>query len=127
LKKENLSKAAEKGEGSAEEKAKKGENEDSKKEEATNPQSGDAVRDASQKAACFQAIAKTSAFTMAMFSPMNSIMKAHGVHHYRNIHWEAGLIGHVLYLEGNLSFPISRSLFSSFVPCFFSLSYLIFW
>jgi len=67
--------------------------------DAEKPQPGDAVREASQKAACFQAIAKTSAFTMAMFSPMTSIMQAQGVHHYRNIHWEAGLIGHVLYLE----------------------------
>ena len=119
LKQEKLAIAAEEEEGPAEDKA----NEDSKKEEASNPQPGDAVRDASQKAACFQEIAKTSAFTMAMFSPMNFIMKVHGVHHYRNIHWEAGLIGHVLYLEGNhfFPFPVLFFLFPFlFFPCLFN-------
>jgi len=65
---------------------------------------GEDVREASQLAACHQAIASTSAFTLAMFSPMAPIMKENGLHHYRNIHWEAGLIGHILYLEGTVPF-----------------------
>jgi len=47
---------------------------------------------------CHQAIASDSCFTLSMLSEFESIVRAN-TWRYRQLHWEAGLLGHVLYLE----------------------------
>jgi SagB-type dehydrogenase family enzyme len=47
---------------------------------------------------CHQAIATDGCFAVSMLSEFEPIIKSN-VWHYRQLHWEAGLLGHVLYLE----------------------------
>lgn len=47
---------------------------------------------------CHQAIASDSCFTHSMLSEFEPVVRAN-TWRYRQLHWEAGLLGHVLYLE----------------------------
>jgi SagB-type dehydrogenase family enzyme len=47
---------------------------------------------------CHQAIASDGCFSLGMLSEFEAIVKANPWR-YRQLHWEAGLLGHVLYLE----------------------------
>jgi SagB-type dehydrogenase family enzyme len=47
---------------------------------------------------CHQAIAGDSCFSLSMLSEFEPIVKSNAWR-YRQLHWEAGLLGHVLYLE----------------------------
>jgi nitroreductase len=47
---------------------------------------------------CHQAIASDSCFALSMLSEFEPVVRANAWH-YRQLHWEAGLLGHVLYLE----------------------------
>ncbi|QWG14685.1 SagB/ThcOx family dehydrogenase [Bradyrhizobium sediminis] len=47
---------------------------------------------------CHQAIASDGCFALSMLSEFDSIVSANPWR-YRQLHWEAGLLGHVLYLE----------------------------
>jgi hypothetical protein len=47
---------------------------------------------------CHQAIASDSCFSLSMLSEFESLIRLNP-HLYRHLHWEAGLLGHVLYLE----------------------------
>lgn len=47
---------------------------------------------------CHQAIASDSCFSLGMLSEFEAIVKQ-DPWRYRQLHWEAGLLGHVLYLE----------------------------
>jgi SagB-type dehydrogenase family enzyme len=47
---------------------------------------------------CHQAIASDSCFALSMLSEFDSLVSANPWR-YRQLHWEAGLLGHVLYLE----------------------------
>lgn len=47
---------------------------------------------------CHQAIAATSCFALGMLAEFEPLVSEHPWR-YRQLHWEAGLIGHVLYLE----------------------------
>jgi hypothetical protein len=47
---------------------------------------------------CHQVIASDSCFSLSMLAEFEPILKAN-VWRYRQLHWEAGLLGHVLYLE----------------------------
>jgi SagB-type dehydrogenase family enzyme len=47
---------------------------------------------------CHQAIARDCCFSLGMLSEFEGIVKA-DPWRYRQLHWEAGLVGHVLYLE----------------------------
>jgi SagB-type dehydrogenase family enzyme len=58
---------------------------------------GDA-RPLARFASCHQDIASDSAFAVAMLADLGGSL-AEGPWWYRRLHWEAGLLGHVLYLE----------------------------
>ena len=58
---------------------------------------GDA-RSLARFASCQQEIASDSAFAVAMLAELGPALDA-GPWWYRRLHWEAGLVGHVLYLE----------------------------
>src|SRR3569833_1066263 len=47
---------------------------------------------------CHQEIAAASAFAVAMLARFDATL-AQGARGYRRLHWEAGMLGHVLYLE----------------------------
>jgi SagB-type dehydrogenase family enzyme len=48
---------------------------------------------------CGQAIAGEGCFAVAMLAWFAPVLQAHGAGMYRHLHWEAGLLGQVLYLE----------------------------
>ena len=57
------------------------------------------VRDAAVLASCDQSIAGDGAFCAALLAHFETELRRHGAAFYRNLHWEAGMIAHVLYLE----------------------------
>ena len=50
-------------------------------------------------ASCGQDIAGDGAFSLGMLSVFEPSLRGRGASFYRNLHWEAGMIGQVLYLE----------------------------
>lgn len=48
---------------------------------------------------CGQDIAGDGAFSLAMLAELKPALENYGAHFYRNLFWEAGMIGQVLYLE----------------------------
>ena len=56
-------------------------------------------RRAAQMSSCHQEIAADGAFVAAMLAEFEPRLSAHGAWFYRRMHWEAGAIGQVLYLE----------------------------
>lgn len=57
------------------------------------------TRQAAALVSCRQAIAADGAFAVAMLAEFEPTLRAHGAWMYRHLHWEAGAIGQVLYLE----------------------------
>ncbi len=56
-------------------------------------------RDLAASVSCGQAIAGDGAFSLGMFADYMGSLVSCGATFYRNLHWEAGLVGQVLYLE----------------------------
>jgi SagB-type dehydrogenase family enzyme len=57
------------------------------------------LRDVARIAGCHQEIAADGAFSLAMIARFGGVLRARGPWWYRYLHWEAGVIGQVLYLE----------------------------
>lgn len=57
------------------------------------------TRNAAALVSCRQAIASDGAFAVAMLAELEPTLREHGAWMYRHLHWEAGAIGQVLYLE----------------------------
>ena len=57
------------------------------------------ARQAASVIACRQAIASDGAFAVAMLAELEPTLRERGAWSYRELHWEAGAIGQVLYLE----------------------------
>ena len=57
------------------------------------------TRQAAALVSCRQAIAADGAFAVAMLAELEPALVAHGAWMYRHLHWEAGAIGQILYLE----------------------------
>jgi SagB-type dehydrogenase family enzyme len=57
------------------------------------------LRDVSRIASCHQEIAADGAFSLAMIADFGTTLRDRGPWWYRCLHWEAGILGHVLYLE----------------------------
>ena len=55
-------------------------------------------RTVAKMVSCHQAIASDSCFSLSMLGEFEAIVRANPWR-YRQLHWEAGLLGHVLYLE----------------------------
>ena len=56
-------------------------------------------RDLAARLSCNQNIAGDSYFSLGMIAELSNSIRQYGPSFYRNLHWEAGLIGQVLYLE----------------------------
>ncbi|MEG3620101.1 SagB/ThcOx family dehydrogenase [Magnetovibrio sp. PR-2] len=63
---------------------------------------GDYRKTASQLS-CYQGIAGRGAFSLGMLGALGAAMDTEGAWAWRRLHWEAGLIGQVLYLEAEAS------------------------
>jgi SagB-type dehydrogenase family enzyme len=57
------------------------------------------LRDVSRIAGCHQEIAADGAFSLAMIAEFGGELRMRGPWWYRYLHWEAGALGQVLYLE----------------------------
>lgn len=62
---------------------------------------------------CHQAIASDGCFALGMLAEFEPVVQAHPWR-YRQLHWEAGLLGHVLYLEAE-----AAGLRGTGIGCFF--------
>jgi SagB-type dehydrogenase family enzyme len=76
-------------------------------------QGGD-CRDVARLVSCGQEIASDSAFAAAMVAEYEGPLRSHGPWLYRRLHWEAGAIGQVLYLEAE-----AAGLRGTGIGCFF--------
>jgi SagB-type dehydrogenase family enzyme len=72
------------------------------------------TRNAAALVSCRQAIAADGAFAVAMLAEVEPTLREHGAWMYRHLHWEAGAIGQVLYLESEASARRSTG-----IGCFF--------
>jgi len=70
-------------------------------------------RTVAKTVSCHQAIASDSCFSLSMLGEFEPIV-AHNAWRYRQLHWEAGLLGHVLYLEAE-----AAGLRGTGIGCFF--------
>jgi hypothetical protein len=57
------------------------------------------LRNVSRIAGCHQEIAADGAFSLAMLAEFSGVLRKRGPWWYRRLHWEAGVLGQVLYLE----------------------------
>lgn len=64
-------------------------------------------------ASCHQAIASDSCFSLSMLCEFHPVVEANAWR-YRQLHWEAGLLGHILYLEAE-----ALGLRGTGIGCFF--------
>jgi nitroreductase len=60
---------------------------------------GDDVKLLASQVSCHQAIAGESAFSLGMLAEFEPAISHYGAHFYRNLFWETGMVGQVLYLE----------------------------
>ncbi len=74
---------------------------------------GDSRREAAG-ASCGQDIASDGCFAVAMLAELGPTLRAGGPSFYRRLHWEAGLVGQMLYLESEAS-----GLRGTGIGCFF--------
>ncbi len=63
---------------------------------------------------CGQDIAGDGAFSLGMIAELGESLAAFGPAFYRNLHWEAGVVGQVLYLEA-----VEAGIGSTGIGCFF--------
>src|SRR6185295_1871146 len=57
------------------------------------------TRRAAALVSCRQDIASDGAFAVSMLAELEPALTEHGAWMYRHLHWEAGAIGQILYLE----------------------------
>jgi hypothetical protein len=72
------------------------------------------TRNAARLVCCQQDIAADGAFTVAMLGELEPALRAQGPRAYRRLHWEAGALGQVLYLEAE-----AAGLSGTGIGCFF--------
>ena len=56
-------------------------------------------RDAARAVSCHQDIAADGFFSLGMIAEFEEPIRHHSASFYRNLYWEAGMVGQVLYLE----------------------------
>ncbi len=71
-------------------------------------------RDIAREVSCHQEIASDGAFALAMVAEFEPRLRLHGAWFYSRLHWEAGVVGQVLYLEAE-----AAGLRSTGIGCYF--------
>jgi len=72
------------------------------------------LRPMAARLSCHQGIAGRGAFAVAMLADLRQVMETEGAWAWRRLHWEAGLIGQLLYLEAE-----ANGLRGTGIGCFF--------
>lgn len=72
------------------------------------------VRALARACSCHQDIAADGAFAVAMLARFEPTLREEGAHAYRELHWEAGLLGQILYLEAE-----AHDVSGTGIGCFF--------
>ena len=72
------------------------------------------VRATAVQVSCVQDIAGAGAFSLGMLAHYKPLLDDHGAWFYRRLHWEAGMIGQVLYLEAE-----AAGIRATGIGCFF--------
>jgi len=72
------------------------------------------VRALARSVSCHQEIAADGCFAAAMLAEFRPSLEAHGAWFYRHLHWEAGFVGQILYLEAE-----AAGLRATGIGCFF--------
>jgi len=76
--------------------------------------SSSSVRKIASQVSCYQGLGGRGAFSLAMIADFQNVLETDGAWAYRRLHWEAGLIGQLLYLEAEAS-----GLRGTGIGCFF--------
>ncbi len=71
-------------------------------------------RDSARSVSCHQEIASDGAFALAMIAEFEPGLLEYGTWFYKRLHWEAGAIGQILYLEAE-----AAGVRSTGIGCFF--------
>jgi SagB-type dehydrogenase family enzyme len=72
------------------------------------------LREAARVISCHQEIASDGAFSLGMVAEFGDSIRAHGAWWYRRLFWEAGVLGHTLYLEAE-----AAGIRSTGIGCYF--------
>ena len=75
------------------------------------------MRQTAQAVSCGQEIASDGAFALGMLAEYEESLRRYGSWFYRRLHWEAGAIGQMLYLEAE-----AAGLRATGIGCFFDNS-----
>ena len=75
---------------------------------------GDDVKMLAAQVSCHQDIAGEGAFSFGMLAEFEPAISHYGAHFYRNLFWETGMVGQVLYLEAE-----ALGIRSTGIGCFF--------
>ena len=76
------------------------------------------LRETAQIVSCQQDIAADSAFSLGMVANFEEPIRGHGAWFYRRLFWEAGVLGHALYLEAEAMAPMG-SIRATGIGCYF--------
>jgi nitroreductase len=77
------------------------------------------LRQAAQIVSCHQAIAADGVFSLGMVAEFGGPVRTGGAHVYRELFWEAGVLGHVLYLEAEAASVEGAPLRATGIGCYF--------
>jgi SagB-type dehydrogenase family enzyme len=77
------------------------------------------LRDASQIVSCHQEIASDGAFSLGMIADFSASLRARGASFYRRLFWEAGILGHALYLEAETPNNAGDRIRATGIGCYF--------
>jgi hypothetical protein len=77
------------------------------------------VRELSQIVSCHQDIAADGAFSLGMIADFSGPLQSQGAHWYRRLFWEAGALGHVLYLEAEAALDSGGPIRATGIGCYF--------
>jgi hypothetical protein len=68
---------------------------------------------------CHQDIAADGAFSLGMIADFSGPLQSQGAHWYRRLFWEAGALGHVLYLEAEAALDSGGPIRATGIGCYF--------
>jgi hypothetical protein len=77
------------------------------------------LRDTSQIVSCHQDIAADGAYSLGMVADFAGSLQSRGAPFYRRLFWEAGVLGHVLYLEAEAAEDSGGKIRATGIGCYF--------
>ncbi|MGK3962471.1 nitroreductase [Sorangium sp. So ce118] len=77
------------------------------------------LRSPAQIVSCHQEIASDGAFSLGMVAELGSTLRERGAPWYRRLFWEAGVLGHTLYLEAEAARDSGGRVRATGIGCYF--------